>query len=191
MIDDRPGLHEPRFPGPEREARHEVRVAAAGPSPFGSRPPAVTVVVKRRRGAVTPEPASQGSGAGPGANDRQPRVHQIRDPMRSAAAAPEPAAEGLPPEPTAADASRLPAPVPRRRARRDPLRAPGAVTRTVFETAAAPSDPPSASTSDEPTPVPRGFIERPEVGYEQVMAELRQLRAQLDAALGARKFRIG
>lgn len=35
------------------------------------------------------------------------------------------------------------------------------------------------------------FIEHTEVGYEQVMAGLQQLRAEVDLALRARKFRIG
>ncbi len=35
------------------------------------------------------------------------------------------------------------------------------------------------------------FIEQAEVGYEQVMAELQQLSANLEMARSARKFRIG
>ena len=36
----------------------------------------------------------------------------------------------------------------------------------------------------------REFIVKEEVGYEQVMAALQQVRANLDLALSARRFRI-
>jgi len=186
MIDDRPGLQEPRFHGPEPEGRDEAR----GPAAFAPRQPAVSIVIKRRRGTPAPGTSTPGPDASAAAHERRPRVYQV-----NAAPSPsEPVAERLPESvsveatPTAAAQTTA-----RRRARRDPLRAPGQVTRTVFETPAPPPDPQPQAAPGEPALPPHGmgFIERPEIGYEQVMAELRQLRAQIDAALGARKFRIG
>ncbi len=39
--------------------------------------------------------------------------------------------------------------------------------------------------------LPEFIIERAEVGYEQVMAELQQLRTTLELVRSARRFRIG
>lgn len=164
--------------------------------------PAVTVVLKKRRGTaeLQGDHESRQDGRGPHSGtqreERRPRVYQVRT---------SPSAPGSPPPEAAAEREDRPAgeadanavvetsPAKRRRARRNPAHAPGEVTRIVFEappsTPAAPPAPRAASAARPPQPFE--FIERAEVGYEQVMAELEQLSAKLDLARGARKFRIG
>lgn len=171
-----------------------------------SKPP-VTVVVKKRRGQAVRQGERDGTEGGPVAGhaqraERRPRVYQVHPALSAEGSAPraassEPsghavgtprlhlakAADGANPAHDAAG----PAPGRRRRARRDPTRAPGEVTRIVFEAPPPqPVAPPAASATRT-----FEFIEPAEVGYEQVMAELRQLGATLDLALSARKFRLG
>ncbi|MBL8347759.1 MAG: hypothetical protein JNN03_20160 [Rubrivivax sp.] len=164
--------------------------------------PSVTVVVKKRRGTAAEHRGAQGSRAplgGPGHEERRPRVYQVHPSTSTAghgppAWAPEQrehrAGERDANDRNASTEPDSPAgtlmPARRRRARRDPAHAPGQVTRIVFETPPPPLAPPGETGARA-----FEFIEHAEVGYEQVMAELQQLSAQLDLALSARRFRIG
>lgn len=193
MIDDKQGLRDSRPQGgagsPERNG---FDAFAAFPT---NKPPAVNVVVKRRRGTAAPQGDHHGMKSdrrphdGTAHEERRPRVYQVR-PSAFTASGQQPALAVEPdnrqpgePDPNAV----LTTLTKRRRARRDPTHAPGEVTRTVFE----PAPPMAIAPTAEPDARPLDFIERAEVGYEQVMAELQQLSAKLDLALSARKFRIG
>jgi len=202
MIDDRQALLESQPPGAtERGDRNHADASAA----FTMNKPSVTVVVKKRRGmADSPgdHRGAQGGRAphgGPGHEERRPRVYQVHPPT-STSGPPRPAwaleqsdrraGEADPNDWKDSNRSDTPAgtlPARRRRARRDPTHAPGQVTRIVFETPPPSPVAPHAETGTRPFE----FIEQAEVGYEQVMAELQQLSAQLDLALSARRFRIG
>jgi hypothetical protein len=170
MIDDEEGLREFRPQGRSAPAdrRHIDGLAAA----FTMNKPAVAVVVKKRRGRAEPQGGDDGARGRAPLEERRPRVHQVRTAITRPDPVPVAVVEALPTR--------------RKRARRDPTHAPGAVTRTVFE--AAPPMP--VAPQAESRPLQHLFLERTEVGYEQVMAELQQLRATLDLALGARRFRI-
>lgn len=195
MIDDEQGLREAR---PHGVAEPEDRSDIDGLAAFTTNKPAVTVVVKRRRGSTELHSGHDGAQVvrvlhgGTLPEERRPRVYQVRTSASATApAGPQPAAaveldnrQDDEPNPNAVVET---SPTRRRRARRDPTHAPGEVTRTVFE--AFPATPVTRQAESE-TPQP-GFIEPAEVGYEQVMAELQQLREEIDLALGARRFRIG
>lgn len=171
-----------------------------------SKPP-VTVVVKKRRGQAVRQGERDGAEGGlPHGHaqhaERRPRVYQVHPALSAGGSAA--AAGSHEPSDRPIGAPRLhlanageeantalgpagPALVRRRRARRDPTRAPGEVTRIVFETPPPQPVAPSAASGTRTFE----FIEPAEGGYEQVMAELRQLGATLDLALSARKFRLG
>lgn len=199
----------------EPEGRSDGDVFTA----FPMNKPRATVVVKKRRGAAETQGdhgAAQGGRVphgGPRHEERRPRVYQVHPSTATAGSAPstpatpataqggvragEPDARGTnlaniagapgdPNDPNTAGTPAATAPTRRWRARRDPTRAPGQVTRIVFE---PPPPMPSAPPTEAGTRTFE-FIAHAEVGYEQVMAELQQLRAEVDLALRARKFRI-
>jgi hypothetical protein len=184
MIDDGQALRESQ---PHGAARPDDRRDIDGLAAFTTKKPAVTVMVKKRRGGVQGVRVPQD---GRPLEEKRPRVHQIHNAASAAghaqpALAAERASHGQATEPDPHAVIEA-WPTRRRRARRDPTHAPGQVTRTVFETPAARPVAPQAA----PQAPQYDFIERAEVGYEQVMASLHQLRADLDLALSARKFRI-
>lgn len=216
MIDDGPALREPQPPGAaEPEARGQIDALAT----FTMNKPAVTVVVKKRRGAAALSANREGAREPRGSQrreDRPPRVYQVPAPTAVSGAMPQATVlepdngRVVEPEPNAAAAA---APAPRRRARRDPTHAPGQVTRIVFEPPPRPAAAPAGNEAGHATEGdndrekgretdrlagheagraqrPFAFIERTEVGYEQVMAELQHLGAQIERARRARKFRI-
>lgn len=164
--------------------------------------PAVRVVFKRRRGAIepgaTPDSGPTGSPTAGGAaiEERRPRIHQVR-PTAAAPAGPRPAEVPPQGQPAGADAYRMrtqgadaaapPPSPPRRRARRDPMRAPGEVKRIVFE----PPPRPAAEAAEPEGQEGPVFIIAADSGYAQVMAALGDVRATLDQALHARRFRPG
>ncbi|MBI5716929.1 MAG: hypothetical protein HZC37_04490 [Burkholderiales bacterium] len=191
MIPDGQGLRDSRSDG---VAGPRERSDIDGFTVSTMNKPAVTIVVKRRRAAserAGERDAAKGARAPHGGTpdeERRPRVYQVgksaSTPSPLPADAPERDKRPAEPDP---NGTVEPLPAGRRRARRDPTRAPGEVTRIVFEA----SVPVPAARRAEPDPRQPEFIERVEGGYEQVMAELEQLRAQLDLALSARRFRIG
>jgi hypothetical protein len=213
MVDDGKALRRPQPHGAaEPEGRSDGDVFSA----FPMNKPRATVVVKKRRGAADTQGdhgAAQGGRAphgGPRHEERRPRVYLVHPSTTIAGSAlstpataqggvraGDPDARGTnlanaPGDPNdtndtnTASTPAATAPTRRWRARRDPTRAPGQVTRIVFE----PPPPMPSAPPTEAGPRTFEFIEHAEVGYEQVMAGLQQLRAEIDLALRARKFRI-
>lgn len=184
MIQDGEGLRDPQFHG---MAEAEDRSSIEGYAAFTRNKPAVVVVIKRRRSAATPPQGDQHAAQATRLphEERQPRVYQLP----TSASTPNEAAPAVTADrddPVAGELlpnAGIEVSLRRRRARRDPARKPGEVTRTVFEA---------------PVPVPvvqpaEAVARQPEwvtAGYEQVIAGLRQLRAELDLVLSARRFRI-
>ncbi len=208
MIDDGQALREAQ-PGDAAERRD--RSHADPFAAFTMNKPSVPVVVKKHRGMADSPGDHRGAQSSrvphvdPGHEERRPRVYQVH-PSTSTRGNPQPAwalersdrragapdtnGPNNPNDRKAPDSSVDPAgawPARRRRARRDPAHAPGQVTRIVFETPPRHVAQPAAESRTRPLE----FIEHAGVGYEQVMAELQQLSAQLDLALSARRFRIG
>jgi hypothetical protein len=200
MIPDAQGLRESRSHGAaEPQHRSDIDGFAA----FAMNKPAVTVVLKKRRGTAELQGDHEGRQVGRGPHsgtqreERRPRVYQVGTSASTPSSVQLPTAateqDNRPAGEASANAVVETLPTKRRRARRNPAHAPGEVTRTVFE---APRSTPAAlpaprAESDARSPRPFEFIERAEVGYEQVMAELEQLSAKVDLARGARKFRVG
>lgn len=142
----------------------------------------VAVAFKRKRTVAAPSAAGgvpQTSDDDGDASDRRPRVFTVGQTRL----APE---EAVANEATFEVGLAQAAPASKRRRRKDSVRAPGVVIRTVFET---PEAVVSSEIGSEPQPetpaAPRYSGE-----YEQIMQALDSVRGTLRAALEARHFRI-